>query len=419
MPESSDVLAAARDREKEVRRFLFDLISLPSVHGEEAAAQGRARDAFRSLGYEVREDPIEEGIREDPEYSDPGRRISYEGRPNLIVSAGGSERGKDLILNTHMDVVPAGGWHEAFQPAYVEGDVVGRGAVDCKGQVATLYLLLLLLKEFDVSLGGGLEAQVVIEEEVGGNGTLSLIRGGRRAAGAIVMEATGLSVCPANRGALWFRAVVEGRSIHMARKFEGISAIDKSMELIGLLYDYEKRLTEQSRGQPLFSEYEHPVQVNVGRMEAGDWPATVPALSILEGGVGFLPNRDLETVKRELKELPKGGDPWLAAHTRFDFSRLHNDAYEIPVEHPLVTGLVNSCRNSRIKPRVRGMIASCDARLFNKLAGMPVVVFGPGGIEQAHARGERISMEEVLKAASVLFDFVLRWCGPRGESQRT
>jgi acetylornithine deacetylase len=196
----------------------------------------------------------------------------------------------------------------------------------------------------------------------------------------------------------------------MAKKYEGVSAIDKSIDLIRLLYEYEGRLTGESSDQPLFSEYDHPVQVNIGRMEAGDWPATVPGMSMLEGGVGFLPNRDLAGVKADLRELMKK-DEWLLKNGKIEFDRLHNDAYQIPKDHPLSQQMVRSAQAAGIETRVRGMIASCDARLFNRVGGMPTIVFGAGDIDQAHSSGESVSLEELALEASALFHMACAWCG--------
>jgi acetylornithine deacetylase len=411
IPTGSEILEFARGRRQLLQDFLTGLIRIPSIHGKEAEAQSLISAAFADLGLEVEEMPIPESLRTDREYTYPEDEIPYEGRPNLTISFGPGDPGKGLVINTHSDVVPAKGWSEAFDPVVADGELVGRGAVDCKGHIGALYLLALMLREHDVRLQRGLELQVVIEEEIGGNGSLSLIRQGHAGDAAIVLEGSDLTVCPANRGAIWFRATVEGKAVHMARKFDGVSALDHAMELIGLLYDYEGRLTEESRGQELFEEYEHPVQVNIGRLEAGDWPATVPAMAVLEGGVGFLPNRNLESIRMDLKELPSKGGPWLASHARIEFPRLHNDAYRIPPDHPLVVGLARSMGRLGREPRVRGMIARCDARLFNKVGGVPTVVFGSGSIDQAHSKGEKVRLEDLELEAGVLFDFVCRWCG--------
>jgi acetylornithine deacetylase/succinyl-diaminopimelate desuccinylase-like protein len=45
---------------------------------------------------------------------------------------------------------------------------------------------------------------------------------------------------------------------------------------------------------------------------------------------------------------------------------------------------------------------------------MPTVVFGAGDIDQAHSRGERVRLNDILLEAAALFDFVCHWCGVRG-----
>jgi acetylornithine deacetylase len=397
----------------ETKAFLLDLLKIPSVYGKEAEAQRYVRDSFRKIGCRVRQVPIEEGLRRDPEYSHTDHPVSSRGRPNIVIDAGGHGEGRSIILNTHVDVVPAGSWAKAFDPTVERDYVIGRGAVDCKGQIAALYLLLHMMKELGVEPRSRVTVQIVVEEEIGGNGSLSLIRQGYSADGVVVLEATDLTVCPANRGAVWFRATVRGKPVHMARKTTGVSAIDKSVELMRLLYEYEAELAQGSRGQPLFAEYEQPVQVNIGRLAAGDWPSTVPGLAVMEGGVGFLPNKDLETVKRELLSLPAKGDEWLAAHTTVEFPALHNDSYQIPIAHPLVQEMVESCKRVGIQTRIRGLIASCDARLFNRVGGMPTIVFGAGPIEQAHSDGERVKVGDLVLEACALFEFLHNWAGFR------
>jgi acetylornithine deacetylase len=112
-----------------------------------------------------------------------------------------------------------------------------------------------------VELGGDLLSEIVIEEEAGGNGSLSLIRQGYRADGAVILEPTELKIHPANRGVLWFRVTTEGKPAHMGRIYDGISAIDMSIDLIRALREYERILIEDSRTHPLFRMHRQPCTV--------------------------------------------------------------------------------------------------------------------------------------------------------------
>ena len=86
--------------------------------------------------------------------------------------------GGSLIVNTHLDVVPASsGQDRPFDGRVEDGVVFGRGACDCKGQAAMFYLALAAIKEMGIELKGDLIGHLVIEEECGGNGTLAFVRG--------------------------------------------------------------------------------------------------------------------------------------------------------------------------------------------------------------------------------------------------
>ena len=399
-------------RAEEAREFLCDLIRFPSTQGQEAEVQGFTRERFAGLALEAELVPIPEDITQDPEYTRSDGQQPYAGRANLVVRIPGEGGGRSLILNTHNDVVPAAEWPQAFSPR-VEGErVIGRGASDCKGNVAALYLVAGALRDLGVRLAGDLQLQVVIEEEVGGNGSLALIRQGHRADAAVVLECSDLRLHPANRGVVWFRVTVEGKPVHMGRIREGVSAIEKTFELIRIWRRLEDRLVAEAAGEPLFAQYEQPVQMNVGVMHAGEWPSMVPARSVIEGGFGFLPNRSLRDVKREMRRcIDEEGDPWLREHCRLEFPKLHNEAFATPVEHPLVREFSEVMGRAGLDGTPTGWIVSCDARLFAKAGGMPTVVFGAGTLEDAHSDREAVRMAEVVRAAEVLTLFAAQWCG--------
>ena len=393
------------------QEWLTELIAIPSLSGQEAEVQTWVVERLREMGLRPQQLPVPESLREDEEYSHSDCTAPYDGRPNLVAEMGG-DQGASLIWSAHTDVVPAKDWEGAFTPQVEGTRVIGRGAVDAKGQVLTALLAWHALRQLGIALKGRLEAQFVIEEEFGGNGALALIRAGRRAEGVVVLEPTNQQIHPANRGAIWFRFTVEGKPTHMGRKQEGVNAIEQAVELIHLLQDYERRLVEESRGVPQFERYEAPVQVNIGMINGGEWPSMVPAKAVLEGGVGFLPNKPMAEVKEELRALveEKGGE-WLRTHYRLEFPKLHNDSYAIPSEHALPVRLQEACREIGVEADIFGWNISCDARLYNRVGGMPTVVYGPGETAQAHAKGENTDIREVLRAAAALALFSARWCG--------
>ncbi|MBN2310307.1 MAG: ArgE/DapE family deacylase [Candidatus Hydrogenedentes bacterium] len=395
---------------------LMDLIRFPSVCGDEMGAIARIEGLLEAAGFEPELVPLDASIAGHPEYTPYAAEPGWEGRGNLVTPFGGHGDGRSLILNGHMDVVPAGSWREAFEPAR-EGDTIrGRGAADAKGGVVAEYLAVKALRECGVRLSGRLRLHTVIDEETGGNGTLSLLATGHTADGAIVAECTGNAICPANRGALWFQLTTTGVSAHMGEIDNGVSAIEKANQAIAILKEYERHLIEHFMDHPYFRDLPHrPIQLCIGMMRAGEWPSKVPDRCEVEGGIGFLPNKDIEDVKDEMRQwIRDKGDDWLRDHFELRYERLHNAAFEIPSEHPLVRCVCGAATAAGLSERVQGWSVSCDARLFPQVAGMPVVTVGPGQLARAHSGDERIELQEILRAAKLYALAAMDWCGVEG-----
>jgi acetylornithine deacetylase len=205
----------------------------------------------------------------------------------------------------------------------------------------------------------------------------------------------------------------------MGRAHEGVNAIEKAYEAIRLLRRYESRLLAQSQHYPQFERYEYPIQLNIGTIRGGVMPAMVPDAATVGGGIGFLPNKTLAGIERELHQaIQAGDDEWLKSHYELRFNRLRNDAYAIPSDHPLPQALSQCCKARGKQGEIFGWNVSCDARLYARAGKMPTVVFGPGDVVQAHASNEYVKISEVLKAAEILATFMISWCGNRTPAAR-
>lgn len=407
---NSEVISVIDGRSDATIGLLSELIAFPSTVGSEREIQEHLAEHVSKLGFEPRLIPMHADIESDEDYTLVPDHKGYEGRANLVFTIPGSGGGRSIILNSHVDVVP--GPDELFAPQVENGVVKGRGACDAKGQVVTVLLALAALKDAGIKLRGDVAAQLVIEEEAGGNGALSVILDGMRADGVIVLESTDLKVSPANRGAVWFKLAVEGKSTHMGRWRDGVNAIEKTMGVFQILKDYERKLVAESGGDPLFPDPAANVKVNLGMIQGGDWPSMVADHCVVEGGVGFLPNKRLADIRGEVRQAIEGqADDWTREHFTLEFSRLHNEAYRMPPEHPLAQTLYASAVSEGAESEITGMTASCDARLFWHRGKMPTVVFGPGKFPYAHSLEEQISIQDINLGAKILADFLVRWCG--------
>ena len=128
---------------------------------------------------------------------------------------------------------------------------------------------------------------------------------------------------------------------------------------------------------------------------------------MVEGSVGFLPNKKLESVKHELEAfLQKKAGMWLRSHYKLEFAGPRNDSFETPISSPVAQALMTALERNSLKGTPKGLIAGTDAPLFAKEAGLPTVIFGPGDPALAHSHAEEIAVEDIRKAAEVLIMFV-------------
>ena len=401
---------AAKVLADDTRRLLSELIEYRSTDGDEGPVMKYIHERMQEVADEVEFVEVTEAIKDDPDYSYP-IRLEYGDRSNVRVVKKGTDGGKTLLLNTHLDVVPPSSGHvQPFNARVEDGVMYGRGACDAKGQVATIWLLLRLLKELDVELAGDIIVHLVIEEEIGGNGTVAMVRRGESADACIVMEPTDFVILPQVRGAVWFEATTYGQAGHSGSGGT-VSALLKAIDVIQLFTDYHDRILAESRGKyPLFDEFENPMPLTIGQLEAGDWPAQAPQQAVFKGVLGLLPDRTKEQVMEEMRAcVTQSGDDWLAENFEIDFTYRH-DANVIEPDHPLVLALQEAVRAEGRPGDVSAMTASCDAWMYNNQLEIPTVVFGPGSLGVAHSDREQIALEDLLGAAQALVRFASDFC---------
>jgi acetylornithine deacetylase len=391
--------------------FLEQLIRFPSLSGQEEDVIQFMYHAFRPLADEVELIPLSDTLLKDPEYSSPIPGIKYDGRHYLRLKLNGTGSGRSIILNAHADVVPPSSQDKnQFEPYQENGAVYGRGASDDKGQIATIYLLLKTIKEKKISFKGDIIIHLVVEEENGGNGTLAAIRSDERADAVIVLESTSMKLLPAVRGAVWFRIICFGKSGHSGSAGKTANAIKMAVQVMEILENYHRELLAESKGIPLFDQYENPMPLTFGKLHAGKWPATIADQAVLEGVLGFLPNKTRIEVMQEMEaEIKQHGDGFLRNNFKLEFTYRH-DAHTLDVTHPLVTVLSEACSQAGEKTHISAMVASCDSWFYSKLLNIPTVVFGPGDLKDAHTSEEHIEVEQINRAAEILVNFVSRWC---------
>ena len=118
--------------------------------------------------------------------------LDYTDRPNVVARWAGSGGGRSLILNGHIDVVPAGDrslWtHDPYGAEVVGSRIYGRGTADQKIGIAAMIMAVACLKAIGIRPAGDVILESVVNEELGGyNGTLACCVKGYTADAAVVV----------------------------------------------------------------------------------------------------------------------------------------------------------------------------------------------------------------------------------------
>jgi acetylornithine deacetylase len=331
----------------------------------------------------------------------------------------GTGGGKSIIYNGHIDVVPEGDrtkWkHDPFSGMIEDGKMYGRGTTDMKGgNVALLFAIESIIKS-GIKLKGDVIFQSVIEEESGGSGTLATLIRQYRADAAIIPEPTNMKLFVKQQGSMWFRVTVEGLSAHGGTRYEGVSAIENAWKIHQAILELEKK-RNAAIADPLYSHIPIPLPINVGKIQGGSWPSSVPDLVTLEGRIGVGPHEDMKAVKQQLKEHLAEvcrNDQWLKDHpVHVEFFGAQWVPNAVEEKHPFVELLKENFEGVYNRPlKIEASPWGTDAGLLGKVGSIPSLVIGPGETKVAHYPNEYIEIKEVIQASKLFARTLVTWCG--------
>ena len=422
MPLSSiEQKALASLDEQGLIKALRDLVRIPSATGEEAAAQNWLAQQMRHFGLDVDLWDIDVAeLQRHPQF--PGMEVDRgKDRAVGLVATwrreAGAASGRRLVFNGHIDVVPEGdraSWqHEPWRADLVDGRIYGRGACDMKGGLMAALFAIKAIKDSSVPIDGSLMVQSVIGEEDGGIGTFASLLRGHRGNAAIVCEPTRLNLIPAQAGALTFTVRVPGKSAHACVRLEGVSAIEKYLDIHRTLIQLERERNSEVE-HPLLGKLPLPYPLSIGRVQAGNWSSSVPEELIFEGRIGVAMGEASDAVRRQFERTLLNlaeEDPWLRDHPQeIKWSGGQFESGEIPLDHPLVK-LCQRCMVDLTghEPVLQGAPYGSDLRLLVNFGGIPTVLFGPGDVRVAHMPDEHTESSQVILAARAYILAALRF----------
>jgi acetylornithine deacetylase len=324
------------------------------------------------------------------------------GRPSVVGRRRGRGGGRTLMLNAHMDTVGVAGMPAPFEPRVEDGRLYGRGAYDMKGSLAAIMLAARMLGTGE--LRGDVLVTAVADEEYASLGTQAVVRD-HRADGAIVTEPTGVGrVCVAHKGFAWLKVETVGRAAHGSKPDLGVDAIAHMGRVLAGLDGLSGELSRDP-GHHLLG----PASIHASLIEGGQELSSYPASCRLQIERRTLPGETPDVVRAEIERIVQrcgAADAAFRAQSDLFFWR---DPFEVDPEEEIVRILVGAVSaETGIQPLLYGDTPWMDAALLSA-AGIPTVVYGPGG-GGAHAVEEWSNLDEVATCAEVLARVARQFC---------
>lgn len=255
----------------------------------------------------------------------------------------------------------------------------------------------------------------MVEEERTGNGALACLARGYRAAAAIIPEPSAERLGAAQTGTIWFQVTARGRPVHAAYATTGANAIDAAFHLIQGLRELETSWNAEKSAHPHFAGHDHPLNFNVGRIEGGEWPSSVPAHCVFDVRAAIFPGDDIRTCRAEIEACIRE----TAARNQFlrndppdvTYHGFFAEGYELDQSHPAIPALEDSHRQVTGETLDRlAFTATTDARFFGLYAGIPGLVYGPRA-ESIHGYDKRVEIESIRRNTQAIALFIAEWCG--------
>jgi acetylornithine deacetylase len=401
--------------------FLARTVRCRSLRGHEAGIQTLIEAELQGRGWNVRRIPTLADM-DDPRFS-PGA-IDYSGSWNLLAERGRPGDGRSLILNAHVDVVPAGpenDWADTpFSGKIVDGWMYGRGAGDMKAGMSALVFAMEALRRAGVEPAGAVQIHSVVDEELTGNGAASMLAAGLKADAVLIPEPTDEQLVRANSGVIKFRLTLRGRPAHPREPESGSSAIDLAIRLATRLRELEADWIAEKARHPGFEDIPNPVALTIGTIEGGEWIASLPSRCVMEGRVGFYPGDPVDMRRRAFEAFVQ--EVWRSDKAfsdgpapQVEWVGVCQAAYEMERHGAAEAVLADARRSATGDPSpLPEYVMTCylDSALYANHGGIPSLVYGPV-TENIHGFDERVSLDSLKRVTGTIALFVAAWCGTR------
>ncbi len=325
-----------------------------------------------------------------------------EGRSSLVARIPGKQPGS-IVLCGHMDTVNA---HEEkwtvppFAGQIEEDRIWGRGSADMKSGVAVILELAKLITQNKFTPRKDLALVFTADEEQAYRGARSVVQSGLidDAELLIITEPTAGQALPGQKGELWAEVTFSGKAAHGSVPELGINSIlPASWFCLQLAKAARRFKTIPSRGQ---------TTLNIGQINGGWQVNVVPDKTRVTLDFRVVSEPEKEQVLDLVQKLGTQAVSQVGAQFSMKIMSDNPPIISNP-DHPHVRDFLNAV--NRPAGSSAGLTLASyytDAGTIVPALNIPVVIYGPGNISQAHQPDEYLTLDSLYEALDVLARFL-------------
>jgi len=334
-------------------------------------------------------------------------------RPNTYATISGESGGPKILLNGHVDVVPAdpSGWtHDPFKSVVKNGKIYGRGSADMKGSNACQIYSLKALVETGTRFAGSITPTFTTDEEVGGYSGVNYLIDRHVITNDIdycLSTDSGIEALHiASLGDTEYLITVKGRAAHSGRGWTGVNAIEYGASLIEELKKLGVQVGKRRSkidAEPIYGTKKMRPGLYVNTAKGGLKGNIIPDTFEILVDRRFIPEEKAPHVQREVEQVVRD---FAAKHREVKMAFkpvLSYDPMITKPNHPLVRTVRKVARKvlGRDVPPC-GSQGSTDMSAVTAL-GVPVVVLGATRQDSnIHGIDEHVRIADLVSVTKIL-----------------
>ncbi len=313
-------------------------------------------------------------------------------RSNVLAYYNSPKSKKTLLVTAHLDTVPAGsGWRfNPFKAKIHKNRIYGRGASDCKGNLAALLAAVVSIARDKVDLGYNLLFLASSDEETGSHlGIVPLLEKKIiRPNAAVILDSDDFGIITAQKGLIHFKVKIIGKKAHGAYPYMGVNAI----ELAGKIIVELKKIKLTHKKHNLLKA----PTINIGTIAGGDKVNIVADWCEFSVDLRFLPGMVPKQIIKKISKI-------ISRYTKSFVIEIDDlqFPYEIDNKHFLVKHLLKVLKDYKIVSKIKGSEGATVISFFQK-QGIPAIATGFSNPNTMHISDEYIDIENLYKGALVL-----------------